>query len=233
MIDTAVSGSLASAETFEARFRRVDELRWLASRYAPAEGRRTLAALGLLHHELLRALGTSEPMLGKIRIQWWRETLEGLMGGQAPRRHDLSEELSIVLLSREAVLIDLFRLLDRFDETLEDHLSAGGHQNDADHEARHLACEAAATLVFGRALDADAAGIWREALEACGEAALSLRAGLPEAGTRLASARDAIRGAPAALWPAVAHLAALGCGAGAGPLRQRFAIFHAVLRARL
>jgi phytoene synthase len=233
MIDTAVSGNLASAETFDARFRRLDEARWLASRYAPADERRALAALALFHQELLRALGMKEAMIGKIRIQWWRETVEALQSGDKPRRHDLSEELAWLLSGRAALAQDLHTLLDRFDEALDDHLSGTDHAPGGRHEARHHACEAGAIYLAARALNPSAAEVWREALEACAIAALSAKAGLPDATERFGSARRLIRGAPADLWPAVAHLATVRPGPAPGPLGQRLAVLSAVFWRRI
>ena len=76
MSDTSNPGNLASAAEFDGRLKRTDENRWLATRYAPPEARERLVAIYLLHQELSRALHTKEAMLGKIRIQWWRETVE-------------------------------------------------------------------------------------------------------------------------------------------------------------
>lgn len=233
MTDTAVSGNLASAEIFDARFRRLDEVRWLASRYAPSDGRRALAALALFHNELLRALAMTEPMIGKIRIQWWRETVEGLQAGEKPRRHDLSEELGWVLSGTAALAVDIQALLDRFDEALDDHLSGAGHEPGGVHEARHHACEAGALYLAARALSFSSAERWRKALEACAIAALSARAGLPDAVKRFDEARLLIRGAPADLWPAVAHLATMRPAMTAGPLGQRLAVLSAVFWRRI
>lgn len=233
MIDTAVSGNLASAETFDARFRRLDEARWLASRYAPADARRALAALALFHHELLRALGAKEPMIGKIRIQWWRETIEGLTSAAAARRHDLSQELGWVLSGRAFLAHDLHALLDRFDEALDDHLAGTDHAPGGAHEARHHACEAGAVYLAARALNASAAESWKDALEACAIAALNAKAGLPDAPDRFRAARRLIRGAPGDLWPAVAHLATLRPGPAAGPLGQRLEVLAAVFWRRI
>ena len=78
MSDTANPANLASADDLDARLKRTDEDRWLATRYASAGARERLVALYLLNQELQRALHAKEAMLGKIRVQWWRETLEQL-----------------------------------------------------------------------------------------------------------------------------------------------------------
>ena len=70
------------------RVRHVDEERWLSSRYAPAIKRRSLIALYAFCYELARIrLVVTDPVMGAIRFQWWREALEELSDGKA-REHD-------------------------------------------------------------------------------------------------------------------------------------------------
>jgi phytoene synthase len=73
-------------QDLDALVRRVDPDRWLASRFAPsAQGRADLIALYALNHELARVAETvTTPLLGEIRLAWWREALEALEGGAAP-----------------------------------------------------------------------------------------------------------------------------------------------------
>jgi 15-cis-phytoene synthase len=58
--------------------------RYWASLYAPAEKRDALYALYAFDHEISR-IGSAvrEPMAGEIRLQWWREVLEGKRGEEA------------------------------------------------------------------------------------------------------------------------------------------------------
>lgn len=59
--------------------RRVDEDRWLASRFAPAQVRARLTALYAVNYEIARAAETvSTPALGDIRLAWWREALHAI-----------------------------------------------------------------------------------------------------------------------------------------------------------
>ncbi|WP_419815137.1 squalene/phytoene synthase family protein [Glacieibacterium sp.] len=65
--------------------RSADRERWLAVQYAPAAVRPALLALHALDLELAKVVDTTtEPMLGEIRLAWWRERLEGLDKGQVP-----------------------------------------------------------------------------------------------------------------------------------------------------
>ena len=238
MSDRANSGIVASGLTppgeFDARLKRGDENRWLASRYAPGLGRERLVAVYLLNHELQRALGVSEPMLGKIRLQWWRETLDSIAAGR-PRRHDLAIELARTIAGRDDLLAPLNALIDRFDDVIDDHLHTGGHDPASAHEARHAATEAALTRLAGLALEREIATAHLETLARSGEAHFAVLAELPDAPQRFAEAARLARNLPANLWPAIAHLAAARrVGAGAfGPLRKRWRILQAVLSRRL
>src|SRR3546814_3968009 len=56
-----------------------DPERWLAATYARRQARPGLAALFALDISLGRLVAsTNEPMIGAIRIAWWREALEKL-----------------------------------------------------------------------------------------------------------------------------------------------------------
>lgn len=62
-----------------------DHDRYLATLYAPADKRPALFALYALDLELAEVVRTtSEPMLGQIRLAWWRERLQGLDRGERP-----------------------------------------------------------------------------------------------------------------------------------------------------
>lgn len=207
MSDTANPPKLASAAEFDARLKRTDEDRWLATRYAPAADRERVAAIYLFNQELQRTLQTKEPMLGKIRLQWWRETMEQVAGSGPVRRHDLAEELARVLAGRPDLHAAASVLIDRYDDILDDHLHAGGHQSGSDHEARHLAVEGAVMKLAGLSLDPRAAPEHLATLAALGEARIALSADLADAAPRWTAARQAARKLPSVLWPAILHLA--------------------------
>jgi phytoene synthase len=58
--------------------------RYWASLYAPADCRNALYALYAFDYEVSRvAVVVREPMAGEIRLQWWREVLEGKRDGEA------------------------------------------------------------------------------------------------------------------------------------------------------
>ncbi len=87
-----------------ASVRRHDPDRFLATLFAPPATRETLFALYAFNHELARAReAASEPTLALIRLQWWREVVEG-----ATKRHEvatpLAAEIAAGRLDRAALL---------------------------------------------------------------------------------------------------------------------------------
>ena len=74
-----------------------DHDRYLTALFAPADRREAVFALYAFNAEVARTReAVSEPMLGQIRLQWWREAVEGIYQG-AVRQHPVVESL------REAV----------------------------------------------------------------------------------------------------------------------------------
>ncbi len=75
----------------DALVRRADEDRWLTARFAPEPARAGLAAVYAFNLEIARiAEHASEPMLGEIRLQWWREALDEISQGGPARGHELA-----------------------------------------------------------------------------------------------------------------------------------------------
>lgn len=72
------------------RVRRVDEDRWISSRFAPPAHRRALIALYALNYELVRVQEVvTEETIGLIRFQWWREAIAEIDERRNPRGHDV------------------------------------------------------------------------------------------------------------------------------------------------
>ena len=85
--------------------RRHDPDRYFSALFAPADKRHFLFAVYAFHDEVARvADAVREPMIGDIRLAWWRETAEGARAGK-PRNHDvaraLAETLAVNDLPRE------------------------------------------------------------------------------------------------------------------------------------
>jgi NADH dehydrogenase [ubiquinone] 1 alpha subcomplex assembly factor 6 len=74
-----------------------DHDRFLTSLFAPAGRRAELLALYAFNQEVAQtAERVSEIIMGQIRLQWWREAIEGIYAG-TPRRHPVVEALSRVV----------------------------------------------------------------------------------------------------------------------------------------
>jgi phytoene synthase len=98
--------SVVCAETV----RRTDPDRYFSALFAPAALRPSLFALYAFNYEVARvAENVHEPMLGEIRLQWWRETLEGARAG-TPRTQDTARALA-ELFARSSLPLDLFDAL--------------------------------------------------------------------------------------------------------------------------
>ena len=75
--------------------RAADYDRYLAALFAPVQSREALFALIAFNHEIARIPeAVSEPMLGRIRLQWWREALEAAYAGAPARRHEVALPLA-------------------------------------------------------------------------------------------------------------------------------------------
>ena len=104
-----------------------DRDRFLTALFAPAERREDLFALYAFNYEVAKTREVvSEPVLGRIRLQWWRESLDAIYAGAPVRRHEVVEPLAAAIkghkLSREPFdrLIDAreFDLTDEPPETM-------------------------------------------------------------------------------------------------------------------
>jgi phytoene/squalene synthetase len=96
-----------------------DRARYLTTLYAPADKREKLWALHAFNVELSRVRElTSEPMLGEIRLTWWREAVEEAYAGQ-PRAHPVVKALlSVTDTVPRALLEEMIE--GRFAEMSED-----------------------------------------------------------------------------------------------------------------
>lgn len=79
--------------------RRVDPDRWLSSRFIGDPALRAdVIALYAYDHELARAPKVaSNPILGEIRLTWWREMLDEAYEGRPVRQHPTAQALAGVI----------------------------------------------------------------------------------------------------------------------------------------
>jgi NADH dehydrogenase [ubiquinone] 1 alpha subcomplex assembly factor 6 len=89
-----------------------DHDRYLTLLWAPAAAQPGLAALYACHLELATIPEkVSEPILGEIRYQWWRETLAEAADGK-PRQHPVLQAMSPVLQAHPGLLALIDASLD-------------------------------------------------------------------------------------------------------------------------
>ncbi len=93
--------------------RAADYERFLAAQLAPAAKRPALYALTALNAELARIAETvSEPLLGHIRLAWWREALEEIAAGAAPRNHPVMLALAEVTRAQPRALSECLKMVE-------------------------------------------------------------------------------------------------------------------------
>jgi len=100
--------------------RLADRDHFLAALFAPEPQRRGLLALLAFDHELARTRTvTREPMLSRIRLQWWREAVAEAAGDGKPRSQPIVESLSET--ARRHVLPEqsLIDLIDAHEEEID------------------------------------------------------------------------------------------------------------------
>lgn len=101
--------------------RRLDHDRFLTALFAPADRREALFALYAFNTEVARVReAVSEPTLGRIRLQWWREALDEIAAGGAVRAHPVAEALAETIRARALPRAPFDRLIDAREADLDD-----------------------------------------------------------------------------------------------------------------
>lgn len=104
--------ALKDADHCTQEVRAHDPDRWLCALFAPDAVRPHLLVLYALNLELARVSSTvREPMLGQIRLQWWREAIEGAAAGQ-PRAHPVVRAIAAVMAAGKVEAAALTALVD-------------------------------------------------------------------------------------------------------------------------
>ncbi|HZL58219.1 MAG TPA: squalene/phytoene synthase family protein [Stellaceae bacterium] len=99
--------------------RRSDRDRFVTALFAPADRREDLLALYAFNQEVGKVPEiVSEPLLGSIRLQWWRETLDEIYAGGKPRRHEVAEPLARAISRHGLTRAHFDRILDARDAEL-------------------------------------------------------------------------------------------------------------------
>ena len=101
--------------------RRHDRDRFQTALFAPIHRREALFALYAFNYEIARVReGVTEPMLGQIRLQWWRENIAAAFAGGPVRRHPVVEAMSAAIRDLSLTREHFDCLIDAREEDLED-----------------------------------------------------------------------------------------------------------------
>lgn len=94
--------------------------RYLCAITATPRARLPLVALTAFNLEIAKTReAVTEPMIGQIRLQWWREAIEGLYAG-APRKHEVVGALAAVIEAHSPPRALFDALIDSREFDLED-----------------------------------------------------------------------------------------------------------------
>jgi len=100
---------------------RHDRDRYQTALFAPAERREALFALYAFNYEVARVREiVTQPMLGQIRLQWWREAVEAAYTGAQPRQHPVAEPLAAIIGEFELTRAHFDRMIDTRERDLAD-----------------------------------------------------------------------------------------------------------------
>lgn len=136
--------------------RGADRDRFLGALFAPEPARTDLLALLAFNHELARTRTvTREPMLARIRLEWWREAVAEAAGTGKPRAQPIVESLSETVRRHRLRPHDLIALIDAREEEIEGPLDVlrAGHAL-ADLELSVLGASSEASRRAARAVAA-------------------------------------------------------------------------------
>lgn len=152
--------------------------RFLCIQLAPYPKRVALYAATAFHSELARIAETvSEPLLGHIRLAWWREALEEILAGNTPRNHPVVQALAEIFSSHPEVFTELLKMIEARAADLDATLVA-----QEEEWFRYLDNTAGALhTVWALLLDADAAKAYAQTIrdQARGYAMIGLARAIP------------------------------------------------------
>ena len=93
--------------------KKADPDRYRAALMSERQGREDLLILYAFHYELSKVPDvTSEPMLGQIRYEWWREAIDEIYTERDVRRHEISTPLAEMLIRTQVPRFWIDRLID-------------------------------------------------------------------------------------------------------------------------
>lgn len=132
---TITAASRSNRDICLATLRDTDRDRYLACLLAPEEKRPALAALYAFNAELARVRDlVHEPLPGEVRMQYWRDLLEGQSHGSSEANPLASELLTAIEEYRlpRQTLIDMIdaRIFDLYDDPMESRSNLEGYAGE-------------------------------------------------------------------------------------------------------
>lgn len=101
--------------------RRHDHDRFLASLLLPADRRPAVWALLAFNLEIARVReAVSQPIIGQIRLQWWRDAIDEIYTGKPTRRHEVVDPLAAAIARHRLTRTHFDTLIDGRDFDLGD-----------------------------------------------------------------------------------------------------------------
>jgi phytoene synthase len=101
--------------------RQYDRDRYQTALFAPADRQGALFALYAFNYEIARVREiVTQPMLGQIRLQWWREIVDAAFAGVPPRQHDVAEPLAAMIGDVAPTRAHFDRMIDTRERDLAD-----------------------------------------------------------------------------------------------------------------
>ena len=100
--------------------KQVDPDRCRAAMFADKETRERLLLLYAFHYELAKVPElVSEPMIGAIRYQWWRDAIAEIYDGKPVRQHEIAVPLAVLIADCEIPRFWLDKLIDARERDLD------------------------------------------------------------------------------------------------------------------
>lgn len=144
-----------------------DPVRFRNALFAGPADREDLFALYAFNLEIAKVSPmVSEPMIGEIRYQWWRDTLDMIYGGGQVRRHEVVDALTVAVRGRSLPRAPFDALIDARSRDLDPDFPS-----DENALERYLADTAGSLVQLSmRALGSEADGVAMQAGLAIGSA---------------------------------------------------------------
>src|SRR5579864_2293145 len=122
---------------------RHDRERYLTALFAPVDRRSAMLALFAFNYEIAKTREVvTERILGRVRLQWWREGIEAVYGGGAVRAHEVLTPLAAAIRRHGLGRAEFERMMDARERDMEPEPPAtlAELETYCDHTSSALQC---------------------------------------------------------------------------------------------